>query len=300
MGKKHFVSVTNLPEPLSTEDEEVALKKLKSSNDSATKKLLVEHNLRLVQYIVNSKFLDTPVDADDLFIIGSIGLIKGIDTFDISREIKLATYTSRCIENEIRMYLRKMKKLANDVSIEDPIAIDFDGRDITIYDILSKPEDEEALYRCEKIEYTSVILSIFFGSLPTKKLLVVLYTLAEMKQREIGKHLSLSQSYVSRLQKACRKKSKEIREFSNEELSQKYALSQSNKKDFIFFLDNRNRFCLSCHSKFSKPFLEFMKPYNIEFETADNTGRMIIGLPIDENSYVFCAELIKYISEHHN
>lgn len=297
MGK-FFYNSLNLPEPLSAEDEKDALTRLKVHNDQSAKDLLVEHNLRLVLHIVKG-FLNTGVDGDDLFEIGTIGLMKGIDTFHIEKEIKLATYTSRCITNEILMYLCKFNKDSYYMmSIEEPVSTDHDGNELTINEFLSDPKDEEAIYQLEAIEYASAILSISLYSLPTNRLIIILYTLSEMiTQREIGERMSLSQSYISRIQKAYRKEAKEIREFSDENLKLKYSLSQSDDLNFVFFIDNRRRFCLSIHSDFLNPFIAFMATHDNEFEIADDTGRIIIRLRFDESSYLFCAELIQYLSE---
>lgn len=280
-----------LPEPLSPEEEKAALIK----HDSTAKDLLREHNLRLVLHIAR-KFENTEVDIEELFSIGTLGLIKGIDTFDINKNIKLATYISRCIENEILLYLRRTKKWSKDVSIDVPIKTSQDGDSITAQDILSDPKDENELYRTEEIEYVSNILSIALNLLSTQKLLIALYTMSEITQLEIAKHMSISQSYVSRLQNRYYTETRKIREYSDEVLKAKYPISQSNELNFIFFLDNRGRFCLSIHSKFLNPFIAFMETHDNEFETAD--GRIIIRLPNDESSYLFCAQLIQYLSKH--
>lgn len=295
MGQYYYNSMY-LPPALSPEEEKEALTRLKVENEPSARVLLIEHNLRLVQHMVN-KFSDTSADSEDLFSIGTRGLMKGIDTFDISKGIKLSTYTSRCIQNEILMYLRKLRKYSYDQSIEEPITTDFEGNELTANDILSDPKDEKALYQSEEIKYASIILSISLNFLSTKRLVIALYRLSGMPQGEIGKRISISQSYVSRIVKSYHERSKEIREFSDELLKLEHSHSQSNNLDFIFFLDDFGKFCLSIHPKFLNPFIAFMATHNNEFETADGTGRIIIRLPNDEISYLFCAELVQYISE---
>lgn len=294
----HYHINMYLPKPLSTEEEKEALSRLKVENDQFAKNLLIEHNLRLVQYTA-SKFSNTQADNDDLFAIGTMGLIKGIDTFDIGKGSKLATYVSRCITNEILMYLRKIRKDEYSLfSIEEPLSTDLDGNKLTLNDILCDLKSEDAFDVSENTEYASLMLSVSLCSLPTKNLIVALYTLTTtLSQKEIGKRMSLSQSYVSKIQKAYRKETKKIRELPDELLKIAYTRSQSNDCNFIFFIDDFRKFCLSIHAKFLNPFIAFWETHSKEFEIADDTGRIIIRLPLDESSYLFCAELVQYISE---
>ena len=129
----------NLPAPLSSKEEEEAIKKLDKGDDDA-RKLLVEHNLRLVVYIAK-KFENTGVGIEDLVSIGTIGLMKAINTFNSEKKIKLATYASRCIENEILMYLRRSNRLKSEISIDEPLNQDGDGNELLLSDILGTEED---------------------------------------------------------------------------------------------------------------------------------------------------------------
>ena len=192
----------NLPAPLSSKEEEEAIKKLDKGDDDA-RKLLVEHNLRLVVYIAK-KFENTGVGIEDLVSIGTIGLMKAINTFNSEKKIKLATYASRCIENEILMFLRKNNKTKGEVSIDEPLNKDSDGNELLLSDILGtdpdvtyrKLEDEvdmkllkEAIKKLNDREKN--IMEMRFGFISGK----------EKTQKEVADELGISQSYISRLEK---------------------------------------------------------------------------------------------------
>lgn len=191
-----------LPPPLELEEEEEALKKL-AAGDENIKKVLVERNLRLVVYIAK-KFENTGVGIEDLISIGTIGLMKAINTFNTNKNIKLATYASRCIENEILMYLRKNNKIKGEVSIDEPLNQDGDGNELLLSDILGtdyditsrRIEDEvdkkllkEAITKLSKREKCIMELRFGFG------------TDEEKTQKEVADMLGISQSYISRLEK---------------------------------------------------------------------------------------------------
>lgn len=191
-----------LPPPLELEEEEEALKKL-ARGDEDIKKVLVERNLRLVVYIAK-KFENTGVGIEDLISIGTIGLMKAINTFNTDKNIKLATYASRCIENEILMYLRKNNKIKGEVSIDEPLNQDGDGNELLLSDILGtdyditsrRIEDEvdkkllkESITKLSKREKCIMELRFGFGSDEEKT------------QKEVADMLGISQSYISRLEK---------------------------------------------------------------------------------------------------
>lgn len=211
-----YIQSSNLfPEPLSTEEEKLYLKKMKEGDQEA-RNILIERNLRLVAH-VSKKYASTNVEQDDLISIGSIGLIKGINSFDMDKNFKLATYVAKCIENEILMYLRSNKKRAYDVYLNEPIGKDKDDNEVTLQEVLENNErnveDEVDLKFKIKILYEKMkkilkdreklIIELRFG-LNGKK---------PKTQKEIAKMMNISRSYVSRIEtKAIGKLAKEIKE----------------------------------------------------------------------------------------
>ena len=189
-----------LPPPLSREEESQCIHAL-SQGDESVKQTLIERNLRLVVYIAR-KFENTGVNIEDLISIGTIGLIKAVNTFDTTKKIKLATYASRCIENEILMHLRARKKTSREVSLYEPIGTDREGNEIQLFDVI-ETDDQEAH---RKIEEKDDILKLYQhveSKLSTRERLVLkmrygLYNEEEYTQREIAKLLGISRSYVSR------------------------------------------------------------------------------------------------------
>lgn len=203
-----YISNSNVfPLPLSEEEESALLIKLEQGNEEA-RNILIERNLRLVAHIVK-KFDSTGEDIDDLISIGTIGLIKGIGTFKRNRNTRLATYAARCIENEILMHLRSIKKNKNDLSIYDPIGTDKEGNEITLIDILDTgnevvSEQVEILLEEEKLRERLNQLSR-----REKKVIELRYGLNDginKTQREISKMLGISRSYVSRIEKKALRK----------------------------------------------------------------------------------------------
>ena len=188
-----------LPAPLSPEEESEKLEEMLNDSSQEAKACLIEHNLRLVVYIAK-KFDNTGVGVEDLISIGTIGLIKAINTFNPVKKIKLATYASRCIENEILMYLRRNSKTRLEVSIDEPLNVDWDGNELLLSDILGT--DEDVIYRdigkLSKREQT--IVRLRFGiNMPDGK---------EKTQKEVADLLGISQSYISRLEKRIMKRLK--------------------------------------------------------------------------------------------
>ena len=212
-GGIHYIGGNDiLPAPLSTDKEGECIKNLIENNDEEAKSMLIEHNLRLVVYIAK-KFDTTGVGVEDLISIGTIGLIKGINTFKPDKNIKLATYASRCIENEILMYLRKNNKTKLEVSIDEPLNVDWDGNELLLSDILGTDEDviskgieseveKKLLYKAiEKLNHREkVIVEMRYG-LNNKDG-------EEMTQKEVADSLGISQSYISRLEKKIIKRLK--------------------------------------------------------------------------------------------
>lgn len=195
-----------LPPPLSHEDESKTIAMLEN-NDTA-KNLLIQHNLRLVVYIAK-KFENTGTELEDLISIGTIGLIKAINTFKSDKNIKLATYASRCIENEILMHIRKTGTQRNEISIDEPLNVDWDGNELLLSDILGNEEDGATYELEQREERQSVLLAV--SHLPERERIIIemrygLGTRVEMTQKEVADLLGISQSYISRLEKKILKK----------------------------------------------------------------------------------------------
>lgn len=202
----HYIGGTDiLPLPLSSEEEGHAISLLGGGQDEEGKKLLIEHNLRLVVYIAK-KFDNTGVGVEDLISIGTIGLIKAINTFNPEKNIKLATYASRCIENEILMYLRRNNKTKLEVSIDEPLNVDWDGNELLLSDILGTEED--TIYRDMETEAEHKLLGKAIGRLSNRERVIVQMRFGlgtpdgeERTQKEVADLLGISQSYISRLEK---------------------------------------------------------------------------------------------------
>ena len=200
------------PEPLSSEEETLYIKRMKNGDMDARNKL-IEHNLRLVAHIVK-KFDSTSQDTDDLIGIGTVGLIKGIDTYSLDKKVKLTTYAAKCCENEILMHFRSNKKNANNVSIYDGISYDKEGNEITILDILKTKEPDflEDIYVKDNILLLKKYLKVL--SKREKEIIDYRYGMngrEERTQKEIAKIMGISRSYVSRIEK--RAITKILREF---------------------------------------------------------------------------------------
>lgn len=190
-----------LPPPLSQEEEREIINRLKDSEEAKT--ILIEHNLRLVVYLAK-KFESTGINVEDLISIGTIGLIKAVNTFKTEKNIKLATYASKCIENEILMHLRRVGKAKTEISLDEPLNIDWDGNELLLSDILGTEEDvvfkdmesevdltllNDSIKKLNKREYT--IMKLRFGLNNSKS----------FTQKEVADMLGISQSYISRLEK---------------------------------------------------------------------------------------------------
>ncbi|MEW8973311.1 MAG: RNA polymerase sporulation sigma factor SigE [Tissierellaceae bacterium] len=190
-----------LPPPLTPEEEEFYLSNLKK--DESIKSILIERNLRLVVYIAR-KFDNTKISMEDLISIGTIGLIKAVNTFDPDKKIKLATYASKCIENEILMYLRKTSKIKNEISLDEPLNIDWDGNELLLSDILGTEGD--IIYKYIENEVDRKLLNEAIEKLSNREKVIVklrfgLTNGMEKTQKEVADLLGISQSYISRLEK---------------------------------------------------------------------------------------------------
>ncbi|GAK42139.1 RNA polymerase sporulation sigma factor SigK [Paenibacillus urinalis] len=198
-----YVKNNAFPQPLSEADEAKHLK-LMAEGDARSRNLLIEHNLRLVAHIVK-KFDNTGEDLEDLISIGTIGLIKAIESFQQGKGTKLATFAARCIENEILMHLRSLKKTRKDVSLHDPIGMDKEGNEITLIDILGTEADEVMDKVQLKIEKSKIYQNLDILDEREKEVVVGRFGLEaggeERTQREIAKELGISRSYVSRIEK---------------------------------------------------------------------------------------------------
>ena len=200
-----------LPPPLSKDEEEDLVNKLNS--DESIRSILIERNLRLVVYIAR-KFENTGVNVEDLISVGTIGLIKAVNTFNPEKKIKLATYASRCIENEILMYLRRNSKVKAEISFYEPLNIDWDGNELLLSDILGT--DNDTVYNLIEDEVDKQLLLIALKSLNDREKEIVrlrfgLNGTREKTQKEVADMLGISQSYISRLEKKIiRRLKKEI------------------------------------------------------------------------------------------
>ena len=206
----HYIGGTEvLPTPLSAEEERRIVARLGSERDRETKKVLIERNLRLVVYIAK-KFDNTGVLAEDLISIGTIGLIKAINTFKADKNIKLATYASRCIENEILMYLRKISRSKCEVSIDEPLNVDWDGNELLLSDILGTEEDVVSRNLEDEVEKRLLKKAIQVLSDREKMIIELRFGLnrdgKERTQKEVADCLGISQSYISRLEKKIMKR----------------------------------------------------------------------------------------------
>lgn len=207
-----YVGATDiLKEPLSKEEEDYYVK-LKEEGSIDAKEKLIEHNLRLVVFLAK-KYENTNVDLEDLVSIGSIGLIKAINTFSSNKNIKLATYASRCIDNEILMYLRKNKKVKSEVSIDQALTLDSEGNELHLEDIIGTDKDIISKEIEEENDKQVMIKEILSLKPRDREIMILRYGLLgtnEFTQKEVAEKLGISQSYISRIEKKVIKKLKNI------------------------------------------------------------------------------------------
>ena len=202
----HYIGGSEvLPAPLASDEEAQMIARLGTAEEKEAKAALIEHNLRLVVYIAK-RFDNTGVGVEDLISIGTIGLIKAINTFNSGKNIKLATYASRCIENEILMYLRRNSKTRLEVSIDEPLNVDWDGNELLLSDILGTEEDVISRGIEDEVEKSLLRLAIAKLSRREQRIVALRYGLGrtdgnEMTQKEVADLMGISQSYISRLEK---------------------------------------------------------------------------------------------------
>ena len=195
-------SINVFPEPLSEVEEKEALEKM-LNNDNEARAKLIEHNLRLVAHIVK-KYDTKDKNTDDLISIGTIGLIKGIDSFKYDKNIKLTTYCAKCIQNEILMYFRNNKKHINDVSLNDSIGYDKDGNEINLIDVIKSNDEDILSYLHNKESVNNLLNYLNILNKREKEIIIKRYGLFnndELTQKEISKEMHISRSYVSRIEK---------------------------------------------------------------------------------------------------
>lgn len=218
-GDIHYIGGTDvLPPPLEAKEEQRLISGLAEPDSTEAKSILIEHNLRLVVYIAK-KFDNTGVGVEDLISIGTIGLIKAINTFNPGKNIKLATYASRCIENEILMYLRRTSKNKMEVSFDEPLNVDWDGNELLLSDILGTEEDVISKDMEDEVEKVLLKKAVSHLTKRERTIVELRYGLNseegnEMTQKEVADLLGISQSYISRLEKRIMKRlKKEILRF---------------------------------------------------------------------------------------
>lgn len=208
-GVFYINGAESLPPPLSKEEEEIAFGKLETDFNSARETLIV-HNLRLVVYIAK-KFESTGIGIEDLISIGTIGLIKAVNTFSISKNIKLATYASRCIENEILMFLRKSNQYKYEISIDEPLNIDWDGNELLLSDVLGTDNDIVNINIESEVERGLLRSAVDRLGIREKQIMEMRFGLCDGKERtqkEVADEIGISQSYISRLEKRIIKRLK--------------------------------------------------------------------------------------------
>ena len=208
----YFVgSLDKLPEPLTKEDE-IKYVQLSMKGDKIAREILIEHNLRLVVFL-SKKYDNTMLDLEDLVSIGTIGLIKGVNTYKLDKNIKLATYASRCIDNEILMYLRKNKKRRTEISFEDSLSYDQEGNELHLEDILGTEKDN-VTKKIEDKELEKLLYKELDKLKERDKLIMILryglYNSLEYTQKEVAEKLGISQSYISRIEKKVIKRLKSL------------------------------------------------------------------------------------------
>ena len=277
-----FVDI-KLPAPLPKEEEQQLMLNFYENTD-----IFVNRNLRLVAYIVK-KFATNKTDFDDFFSVGTIGLMKAVNTFNPEKKIKFSTYAIRCIENEILMYMRASKKHNNVTSLDEIIHTDYDGNELTYKDVIKDEKSSNFQETFLNHDLASDLLDIALNRLTYKEQVVFLYKLAGEKQRIIGKLMRLSQSYISRLEKSTHKK---IKRFFKEQ--EKVGINFEKRISFLvrgdiiiitfyteFYPSNLKTVLLEKHEKYQ---------YELLFGN-DNTIRVIMD-NIENDSFQILAEII--------
>ncbi len=209
----HLQNGSSFPKPLNAAEEKRCFERMKSGDKEAAKEL-IEHNLRLVAH-VTKKYYSLTADSDDLISIGTIGLIKAVNSFDYEKGARLATYAARCIENEVLMYLRSMKKTSQDISMSEPIDTDSDGTPLTFSDVVYEDDTiADDIDRSEKARMIYEFVRLMKN--PAEKEIIILryglYNKKPLTQREVAQRLGISRSYVSRIEKRVLEKMRDFLE----------------------------------------------------------------------------------------
>ena len=278
-----------LPAPLHKEEEQQLMLNFYENTD-----IFVNRNLRLVAYIVK-KFATNKTDFDDFFSVGTIGLMKAVNTFNPEKKIKFATYAVRCIENEILMYMRASKKHNNVTSLDEIIHTDYDGNELTYQDVIKDEKSSDFQETFLNHDLASDLLDIALNRLTYKEQVVLLYKLAGKKQKSIGKLMGLSQSYISRLEKSTHKK---IKRFFKEQ--DKVGINFEKR---ISFLVRGDIIIITFYTDFYSPclktvLLEKHEKYQYELLFGnDNTIRVIMDNN-QNNSFQILAEIIIALHDH--
>lgn len=278
-----------LPAPLPKEEEQQLMLNFYENTD-----IFVNRNLRLVAYIVK-KFATNKTDFDDFFSVGTIGLMKAVNTFNPEKKIKFATYAVRCIENEILMYMRASKKHNNVTSLDEIIHTDYDGNELTYQDVIKDEKSSDFQETFLNHDLASDLLDIALNRLTYKEQVVLLYKLAGKKQKSIGKLMGLSQSYISRLEKSTHKK---IKRFFKEQ--EKIGINFEKR---ISFLVRGDIIIITFYTDFYSPclktvLLEKYEEYQYEILFGnDNTIRVIMDNN-QNNSFQILAEIIIALHDH--
>lgn len=288
MFERYSSFSTNLPKSPTLKQQRELLIKMADGEKAAREELIVR-NLRLVVFIAK-KYESTNIPIEELVSIGTIGLIKSIDSYSLDKGTMLATYASRCITNEILMFLRKAKKYSLDVSINEELFKDVDGNVLEIEDILAdtKPEFIDEYIRLE--EAMNIISSII-NDLTTKQKIILLYFLSGLTQKEIGKNMNFSQSYVSRILNASKKKIRKVK-----------SLLVENKMYRIYIIDNMYELYISKDKvKSAKDLANCIKVELQRFKIIKNVeikelnGYYAIDLPVIDETYIILVGVVKYI-----
>lgn len=283
-----FVDI-KLPAPLPKEEEQQLMLNFYENTD-----IFVNRNLRLVAYIVK-KFATNKTDFDDFFSVGTIGLMKAVNTFNPEKKIKFSTYAIRCIENEILMYMRASKKHNNVTSLDEIIHTDYDGNELTYQDVIKDEKSSDFQETFLNHDLASDLLDIALNRLTYKEQVVFLYKLAGKKQKSIGKLMGLSQSYISRLEKSTHKK---IKRFFKEQ--DKVGINFEKR---ISFLVRGDIIIITFYTDFYSPclktvLLEKYEEYQYEILFGnDNTIRVIMDNN-QNNSFQILAEIIIALHDH--
>lgn len=291
----------NLPRPLSSDDEKRLLKDMKDNQE--IKNILIERNLRLVLYIAKNFNVDG-ISIEDLMSIGTLGLIRAVNTFSIEKNVKFATFASKCIKNEILLFLRKNKKYLEIVdSLEKTIYSDNEGNECCLYDLV---QDNSANSKFEKIyeqnDFCSTLFTIILNTFSQRNLLILLYTISGATQQEIANIFSISQSYVSRIQKSNISK---VEKIALEK--QKFTLQY---KKFIFYLIDDQYFAIGFFKSDFKNFLkissEFLKSKNFTEDSLNDIIQdneqdyFLLKMFLEPESFSYIAELIMYMNKKTN